>query len=243
MDERTRRAVLDVLGRHARAEGRTEVFSLLGLDWDLLPGVFSPVQTATTELYSTWMPYLAGGSFLDIGCGAGVISVVAALRGARVTALDISAAAVDNTRRNAERHGVADRVRTLRSDVYAGLDPDARFDLIFWNSSYAEAPDDYVYETDLHRAFFDAGYRSHRAYVGGARAHLVPGGRVLLGFGEIGNRRLLDRLAADAGMVVRLLRHAARTTTVAVDCQLLELATGQVEGAEFDGGSCRPGLV
>ncbi len=152
--------------------------------------------------------------------------MLAALRGCRsVTALDISVAAVANALANAERHGVADRVRVLRSDMFTGLDADDRYDVIFWNSNYAEASSDFVYETELEHAFFDAGYRSHQAYVNGARAHLNRGGRVFLGFGDLGNRRLLDDLAARAGLAVRLLRHASRTTAgVTMDFQLLELA-------------------
>jgi release factor glutamine methyltransferase len=224
LDERARDIVASVLGRHAQAEGRPTEFELLGLEWDLLDGVFAPVYTSSTELYSTWVPYPVGGSFLEVGCGAGLTAVLAALRGcSSVTALDISAAAVANARRNAERHGVSDRVRVLRSDMFGGLDADARFDVIFWNSNYAEAPADFAYETELQHAFFDAGYRSHRAYVSEARAHLNDGGRQLLGFSDLGNRRLLDGFAAEAGLDVRLLEHATRTTTVTMDFQLLEL--------------------
>jgi len=226
VDERTREAVLGVLDRHARAEGRPAMFEMLGLEWDLLPDVFVPIYTASTELYSTWLPYPVGGALLEVGCGAGVTAVVAALRGCRsVAALDISSPAIANARLNVERHGVADRVRVLRSDMFAGLDVADRFDLIFWNSNYAEAPEDFVYETDLQHAFFDAGYRSHRAFVTGAGAHLTTGGRLLLGFSDIGSRRLLDGLAAEAGRRVETLRHATRTTTATIDYQLLELVT------------------
>jgi release factor glutamine methyltransferase len=216
--------VLSVLTRHAQSEGRPTEFELLGLKWDLLEGVFAPVFTSSTELYSTWMPYPAGGAFLEVGCGAGVTAVLAALRGClSVTALDISPAAVANARSNAERHGVTDRVRVLRSDMFAGLEADTRFDVIFWNSNYVEAPPDFVYETELHRAFFDAGYQSHRAYLSGARPHLEDGGRLLLGFSDLGNRRLLDGIAEEAGLVVQMLQHVSRTATITMDYQLLEL--------------------
>jgi ribosomal protein L11 methyltransferase len=47
-------------------------------------------------------------SVLDVGCGTGVLSIVAALSGARsVRAVDISAEAVAATRANASRNGVA----------------------------------------------------------------------------------------------------------------------------------------
>ena len=66
-------------------------------------------------------------------------AVTAALAGcATVTALDITTAAVENTRANAELHGVADRVRVAHSDLFEALEPGERFDLIFWNSNYIE---------------------------------------------------------------------------------------------------------
>ena len=99
---------------------RPTEFRLLDRDWTLLDGVFSPVRTPVTGLFSQWLPYPAGGTFLEMGSGAGVTAVLAALAGCRsVTALDISAAAVENTRRNAERHGVAGRVRWITASCSA----------------------------------------------------------------------------------------------------------------------------
>jgi release factor glutamine methyltransferase len=117
-------------------------FSLHQREWDMLPGVFSPVCSPTTavamELLElddpAMMPHT--GSFLEIGCGAGLIAVSSALAGCdRVVASDINSAALSNTALNVERHGVADRVRVLRSDLFDALDPHERFDTIFWSSN------------------------------------------------------------------------------------------------------------
>jgi ribosomal protein L11 methyltransferase len=59
------------------------------------------------------------GSFLDLGCGSGVLAIAAARLGwAPVLALDIDRAAVDATRENAERNAVEVEVRRfdLRSE-------------------------------------------------------------------------------------------------------------------------------
>ena len=37
-----------------------------------------PVHTASTELFSTWLPFPVGGAFLEIGSRAGVTAVTAA---------------------------------------------------------------------------------------------------------------------------------------------------------------------
>lgn len=57
---------------------------------------------------------LDGVRVVELGCGLGVPSLVAAGRGAEVTATDWSADAVDLLRRNAERNGVA--LRAERRD-------------------------------------------------------------------------------------------------------------------------------
>src|SRR5436305_3315557 len=140
---------------------RPDTFRLFDHDWDLLPGVFGPNYTPSTEILTGWLDFPTGGTVLEVGSGTGLTSVCAALAGCRVTALDISTAAVDNTRRNAARHGVADRVRVLHSDLFAALDPAERFDLVYWNSNFIEAPADFANDTELHHSFFDPGYSAH----------------------------------------------------------------------------------
>jgi release factor glutamine methyltransferase len=216
----------DLLRRHQQDEQRAEEFTLLDRTWDLLEGVFSPAYTPVTELFTSWLPYPVGGSFLEMGSGAGVTAVVAAQSGCRrVTALDISAAAVENTRRNIERHKVGDTARALHSDLFSALTPDERFDLIYWNSNFAEAPDDFVNETDLHHAFFDPRYDAHRRFAQEAPGHLTDGGRLLLGFSSIGNRALLAEVCAHAGLTVDVLRTERRSPDpdTTLEFQLLEL--------------------
>lgn len=219
-----------LLRRHVEDQ-RPARFRLLDREWELLDGVFSPTFTPVTELFSSWLPYPVGGTFLEVGSGTGVTAVVAALSGCRaVTALDISAAAVDNTRRNVALHGVGDRVRVLRSDLFSALRPEERFDLIYWNSNFAEPPDGFVNSTELHHAFFDPQYRTHRAFVAQAPGFLAPGGRLMLGFASIGNGRLLARACAAAGLEPTLVRSRRRDLgDITVEFQLLELrrAPGQ----------------
>jgi len=76
----------------------------------------------------------------DIGTGSGCIAVALATTFplARVTATDISAAALRTARRNAERHGVADRVEFVRTSLFDGIEK--QFDFIASNPPYvAEA--------------------------------------------------------------------------------------------------------
>jgi release factor glutamine methyltransferase len=213
----------DLMRRNMDDPDRPTTFALLGREWTLLPEVFAPVYTPVTELFTSWIPYPAGGSFLEMGCGTGVTAVVAAQSGCRaVTAVDISEAGVENAKRNAHRHGVAATVRVLRSDLFDALDLGDRFDLIFWNSNFVEAPPGYN-ATVFHHAFFDPGYATHRRYVEEAPCRLTPRGRLLLGFSDLGNRALLERFCADAGLRIETLAAETRTAGITIEFQLLEL--------------------
>lgn len=67
-----------------------------------------------------------GATVLDVGCGSGVVAVTACLLGAsRAEAIDISPAAVEVTRRNAEANGVGEQVHaslTSLADVTEAYD-------------------------------------------------------------------------------------------------------------------------
>ena len=54
----------------------------------------------------------------------------------RVTAIDISPAALAVARRNAERHGVAERIEFVESDLFSAVPAEPRFDYIVSNPPY-----------------------------------------------------------------------------------------------------------
>lgn len=189
-----------------RRENRPETFMLRGREWDLLPTVFSPVHSGTTEIVLEALGLSAdparpwSGSFLEIGCGTGVVAVTAALAGCeRVTASDIHHEAVDNAARNARRHGVADRVTAVHSDLFDALPEGLRFDTVVWSSPYVRAPADYAYRSPHERAYVDPGYRAHRRFLTGVTARLAPGGRALLHFSSRGDLAGLRELAEETG--------------------------------------------
>ena len=68
---------------------------------------------------------LDGARVVELGCGLGVPSLVAAARGARVTAVDWAAEAVDLLRENAERNGI--ELRAVHAD-WGGVE--GPFDLV-----------------------------------------------------------------------------------------------------------------
>ncbi|UKY53517.1 methyltransferase domain-containing protein [Streptomyces inhibens] len=191
---------------------RPRTFSLLGREWDLLDQVFAPIYSPSTGVAVDFLGLTGpnaqtSSSLLEIGCGAGVIAVQAALAGcATVVAADINQHAVANTQKNAQRHGVADRVTVVQSDLFSELDEGARFDRIFWSSNYVLAPEDYEYRSIHECAYVDAGYRAHRRYLSEATNHLTGNGSVLLHFCDRGDIAGLRRIAKECGRKLRILR-------------------------------------
>ena len=106
----------------------------LDLDFLSADGVFSGARLdpGTAVLFRETEPPSDAVRLLDLGCGFGPIAVALALTvpGAQVDAVDVNERALDLTRLNAERHGVADRVRV---GTPGALDPAAQYDEIWSN--------------------------------------------------------------------------------------------------------------
>ena len=128
---------------------------------------------------------------VDLGTGSGIVAVMLArcCPQARISAVDISAAALDVARANADRHGVA--IRFLQGDWYAPLAGE-RFDLIVANPPYVLAGDPHLLQDGLpfepQQALTDAvaggdGLGCIRALIAGAGDHLLPGGWIYIEHG------------------------------------------------------------
>src|SRR5437879_12152771 len=89
-------------------KGREGPFPLL-----LGPGVFSP--TTTSRTLADALEITPGDTVIDVGCGSGVLSIVAAKLGAaKVYGVDLSQRAVEAAKENARRLGRG-HVRELRA--------------------------------------------------------------------------------------------------------------------------------
>lgn len=134
-------------------------------------------------------------SFCDIGTGSGVIAVTLACEypGARITATDISAAALAVAKSNAERHGVANRIACFQGDLFGALKGgDMLFDAIVSNPPYVARHEMAALEAELgfepRNALTDEadGLRFLSALVSGAPARLKQHGLLIVETGLCG---------------------------------------------------------
>ena len=93
-------------------------------------------ERANPLLVETAAP-MRPGAALDLGCGAGGDAIWLAEHGWQVTAVDISATAVERVRERARELGVGDRVVTERHDLARSF-PSGEFDLV--SAQYFHTP-------------------------------------------------------------------------------------------------------
>lgn len=70
------------------------------------------------------------GQALDVACGFGGNALWLAERGFHIDAVDVSDVALDRARAEAERRGLADRIRFIHADMDEWTVPPARYDVI-----------------------------------------------------------------------------------------------------------------
>lgn len=138
-------------------------------------------------------------SVLDLCTGSGCLAILAAFAfpTAAIDAADVSAEALAVAERNVAEYGLEDRIRIVRSDVFAALQG-SRYDLIISNPPYVSAesmaafPPEYLAEPALAHAGGRDGLDLVRKIIKGAKAHLTGGGSLVA---EIGSGR--DLLEAE----------------------------------------------
>jgi release factor glutamine methyltransferase len=151
--------------------------------------------------------------FYDIGTGSGVLAVVLAREfpDARVVATDISAHALSVAKRNAARHGVADRITFVETSFLDGLDE--RADLIVSNPPYVPAlskpaltPEVRDYEPGVAVFGGDDGMEGLRRVLEDGAARLVPGGWLIMEFGCGQDDAVVDLLKATPALTLVKVR-------------------------------------
>jgi release factor glutamine methyltransferase len=145
---------------------------------------------------------------LDLGTGSGALALALAhaFPGAKVTATDASAQALELARENAARNNLSERLTFLKGSWWDALPAEASFDLIVSNPPYlteaelqSAAPE--VADHEPHRALVAGsdGMADLRGILAGVQPFLAEGGLLALETG-IAQTVALEALATENGL-------------------------------------------
>jgi release factor glutamine methyltransferase len=153
-------------------------------DFDVWQGVYEPA--ADTYLLLDAITINPTDSVLDVGCGAGLASLVAASKAKRVVSIDISFLAVRNTSENLRKNGLEQNVSVLQSDLFIGLSDDVKFTMMMFNPPYLPADG---MNTEMDHALIGGpeGSELTERFVKEAAIHMVNNGRLYVVVSSLAN--------------------------------------------------------
>lgn len=110
-------------------------YSYKGINVLVHPDVFPPHYTISTKILLDFVDGLEieNKTFLELGCGSGIISLFAASKGAIVTATDINDKAIEYLKISSTQHNLS--LTILHSDLFSELHYQS-FEYIFINPPY-----------------------------------------------------------------------------------------------------------
>lgn len=183
-----------------------------GREFLVTPAVLIPrseSEIIVEQAVAYLLDHITATRVADIGVGSGCLAVSIAAEVPRVllsvVATDISADALVVAKRNAERLGVAQRIRFVLGAYLEGVS--GPFDLIVANPPYVKGTDAPALQPEVrdhepHVALFggDDGMRNVRGVLSEAARTLAPGGRLIMEMGYGQDELVLPLAQATPGL-------------------------------------------
>lgn len=197
--------VYDYLNRNMQLPN-VYTFNHKNLTFIGMNSVFSPIVFEDTFWFAENIPFINDASFLEIGCGTGLISVMSIFKGCKkVLATDINNDALTNTKLNTILHKFDNKIDVLLSSVFdeINIDEKNKFSLIFWNVPFIYSDSENL--SYLEKSVFNINYNGINQYISNAKFYLETGGRVFMGFSSSsGDIDLLNNICTNNNAVLRL---------------------------------------
>ena len=187
-----------------------------GLEFEVNRSVLVPRPETELLAEAAWVVAAVKESavILDVGTGSGCLAVAVAVHAKEtiVHALDVSPAALNMARANAERHGVADRITFHEGDALRALPSVGLFDVIVSNPPYIPSLEIESLQVEVRdhdpRLALDGGADGLDFYRSLARhglSRLQPDGRLLLEVGDGQAGAVVELITAQGGRVLEVL--------------------------------------
>jgi precorrin-6B methylase 2 len=165
------------------------------------------VPSTISQLVAKVLEIREGDVVIDVGCGTGILGIIAAKLGAsRVYGVDASPDVVEVGAKNAGAHGVADRMEFFHGDLFDPLPGDVRADVIIGDVS--GIPDSLAAESGWFPSKTGGGPRGSELPVrmlNEARRRLKESGRLFLPTGTLQDEGAILEAARSAfGNLIKL---------------------------------------
>lgn len=167
------------------------------LDFRVDSGVYAPAEDSFLLMDAIDLD--RDDVFLDVGCGAGLLTLSAARIARRVVATDISLEAAWNTLRNLKRNGLTHLCSVMQSDLLDSIPSAALFSVIAFNPPYL--PFDGA-TTDMDHALLGGvkGTELAERFIQQAVKHLQKGGSVFIVSSSLANIKDLKNVMVNCGL-------------------------------------------
>ena len=230
LSEPAARTFFELIARRASgvpAQYLTGKQEFWGLEFEVTPAVLIP-RPETEHVIEVALQRLDERSdtkrqeslrIADVGTGSGCIAIALAkeLPNAQILATDISAEALKIAMRNAEKHGLAQRVRMVHCDLLESNQCDSQsFDLIVSNPPYVARAEERelareVREHEPEQALFAGatGTEIYARLIAQSSELLRPSGLLVTEVGYGASERVRDMLGADSWADIRTAKDLA----------------------------------
>ena len=147
---------------------KTRTYSYKGIILAIAPEVFHPGFFFSTHFLLQYINKinLKEKEFLELGCGSGLISIIAAKQGAKVTATDINPTAIAFLKNNAKANDTG--MEIIHSDLFKSVSR-KKFDIIVINPPFYKndpvIPKDFAWSCGKNGEYFSGLFNSLHDYV------------------------------------------------------------------------------
>jgi HemK-related putative methylase len=165
----------------------------------VFPDVYPP--SGDTYLLLDSIHVTPNDDFLEVGCGAGLITLKGAEMAQSAVSIDVSLDAVRNTSENLKRHGLDQKCAVFQSDLLTSFDPLVKFSLIVFNPPYL--PNDDM-STSLDHALIGGltGAEVTQRFILQAVDHLTEGGQVFVVVSSLADSGAIWKTMSECGLRV-----------------------------------------
>lgn len=178
-----------------------------GLQLIIFPEVFNPAYTQVSGFLASHLATTRGSKVLDMFCGCGALSFLAAGDADWVLGIDISPHAIKCAWYNSRRLGFTQKTQFRVANLWEGVHQDEKFDLIIANPPLLPA----IPENWLEMAIADDPEMSTAVrFIQGCGDHLIDNGQVLMSFSNASqvyfddSLEFINRTAQEAGLTMNV---------------------------------------